>query len=59
VPTRVGFVPRKRFLVGAGEWVLSNLRFAIEYSYNIDYPKNMGGTGSSTDGYFGQLTLVW
>jgi hypothetical protein len=59
VPTRVGFVPRKRFLVGAGEWVLSNLRFAIEYSYNIDYPKDMGGTGSSTDGYFGQLTLVW
>jgi hypothetical protein len=59
VPTRVGFVPKQRFLVGAGEWVLSNLRFSIEYSYNVDYPINEGGTGNSTDGYFCQLTLVW
>jgi hypothetical protein len=59
VPTRVGFVPKKRFLVGAGEWVLSNLRFSIEYSLNEDYPKHEGGTGNSTDGYFCQLTLMW
>jgi hypothetical protein len=58
-PTRVGFVPKKRFTVGAGEWVLSNLRFAIEYTYNYDYPKHEGGTGNSADAYFSQLTLVW
>ena len=56
---RVGFLPRKRLLVGAGEWVLPNLRFAIEYSHNWDYPKNQGGTGNSADGILSQLTLVW
>jgi hypothetical protein len=58
-PTRVGFVPRKRFTVGAGEWVLSNLKFAIEYVYNADYPRHKGGTGNSADAYFSQFTLVW
>jgi hypothetical protein len=57
--SRVGFLPRKRLLVGAGEWVLPNLRFAIEYSRNLDYPKNQGGTGNAADGVLSQLTLVW
>jgi hypothetical protein len=57
--SRVGFLPRRRFLVSAGEWVLDNLRFAIEYSHNWDYRKNEGGTGKSADGVLSQLTLVW
>lgn len=56
---RVGFLPRRRFLVSLGEWVLDNLRFAIEYSRNWDYRTNEGGTGKHADGVLSQLTLVW
>jgi exonuclease VII small subunit len=59
VPTRVGFVPRKRLLLSAGEWVLDGLKFSIEYSHVIDYKKSDGGTGGTADGLFGQLTYVW
>ena len=59
VPTRVGFVPKRRFIVGAGEWVLPNLQFAIEYSYNHDYAKTDGGTDNHAHGFFSQLTAVW
>jgi hypothetical protein len=58
-PSKIGSLPRTRLLVSAGEWVLSNLRFAIEYSHNVDYPKDQGGTGSTADGVFSQFTLVW
>lgn len=58
-PDRVGFLPKRRFLVGAGEWVMDNLQFAVEYSYNKDYPKSDGGTGKSAHGVFSQLTTVW
>lgn len=58
-PTRVGFVPRRRFLVNASEWVLDGLRFSIEYSHNVDYSKSEGGTGKSADGVFSGLTYVW
>jgi hypothetical protein len=56
---RIGFVPRRRFIVSAGEWVLSNLRFVIEYSYNVDYPVSQGGTGESASAIFSALTAVW
>jgi hypothetical protein len=59
VRTRVGTVPKRRFLVGAGEWFLDNLRLAIEYSYNQDYRVAEGGTGNSAHGVFVQLTAVW
>ncbi len=58
-PSRVGSLPRRRLVVGVGEWVLDNLRFAIEYSRNWDYPKNQGGTGNTAEGVISQLTLVW
>lgn len=57
--SKVGFLPRRRFIVGAGEWVLENLRFAIEYSHVWDYPKDKGRTGKTADGILAQLTLVW
>ena len=59
VPTRVGFVPRRRLLVGAGEWFMDNLKLALEYTYNVDYPKSQGGTGNSAHGFFAELTAVW
>lgn len=58
-PSRVGFLPRRRVVVGVGEWVLDNLRFAIEYSHNWDYATHEGGTGNSADGVLSQLTAVW
>lgn len=58
-PTRVGFVPRRRFLATLGEWILEGVRFRIEYSYIQDYSKNQGGTGNSANGFFSTLTYVW
>jgi hypothetical protein len=57
--SRIGFVPKRRILVGAGEWVLDNLLLAIEYSYNKDYPGTEGGTSNTAHGFFTQLTTVW
>jgi hypothetical protein len=34
---RVGAVPRRRLVVGVGEWVLPNLRLALEWSRAWDY----------------------
>jgi hypothetical protein len=59
VPTRVGFVPERRFSVGLGEWVLPSLRVAIEWSHVIDYDEADGGTGNSANGYFWQMTYEW
>ncbi len=57
--TRVGFVPKRRFLVDAGEWILDGLRVAVEYSLIWDYPKNEGGTGNTANGAFTMLTYEW
>jgi hypothetical protein len=51
--TRVGFVPETRLLVTAGEWVLPELKVAVEYSANWDYPQSRGGTGQLVHGIFG------
>ena len=57
--TRVGAVPRERYLVHAGEWVLDGLRFAVEYSHVVDYPVSTVGTGRSANGFVGMLTYEW
>ena len=57
-PTRVGFLPRRRFLVTAGEWLLEGVRFSLEYSYNVDHPKDQNDTGSSASAIFSAVTLV-
>ena len=59
VPTRVGFVPEKRYSVGVGEWVMPGVRVAVEYSHTVDYSVAEGGTGNSADGVFTQVTLEW
>jgi hypothetical protein len=56
---RVGFLPKRRFLVGAGEWILEGFRVAIEYSHDVDYPKSEGGTGRSANSVLSQLTYEW
>lgn len=58
-PIRVGFVPRRRFVVSVGEWVLDGVKFAVEYSHNVDYPQNEGGTGNSANAILSTLTAVW
>lgn len=57
--TRVGFVPRRRFIVSVGEWVMDNVKLAVEYSHHVDYPQSEGGTGNSADGIFSAFTIVW
>jgi len=58
-PTRVGFVPKSRLLLTAGEWVLETVRLAAEYAYNKDYPVGQGGTGNSAPGFFISLTYAF
>jgi hypothetical protein len=59
VQERVGFVPERRFSVGIGEWVFEGCRVAFEYSHDIDYGKNVGGTGNAADAVLMQWTYEW
>lgn len=60
VPTRVGYVPKSRLLLTAGEWVLDNtVRLAVEYSLNQDYSLSEGGTGNSAPGFFVSMTYAF
>jgi hypothetical protein len=56
---RVGFVPQRRFLASAGEWIVEGFRFAIEYSHSVDYPRREGGTGREAESIFGMFTYDW
>lgn len=56
---RVGSVPKRRFLVGAGEWIMDGLRVAVEYSHVVDYAPKDGGTGRSASAVFSVLTYDW
>ena len=57
VPTRVGFVPEHRLFITAGEWVMPDLKVAVEYSANWDYSPSAGGTGGFFHGIFGLVQL--
>jgi hypothetical protein len=59
IPQRTAFVPKKRFLVGIGEWVTDGVRVAVEYAYIKDYSRNDGGTGQHANGFFTMLTYEW
>ncbi|MGZ8913843.1 MAG: hypothetical protein ACXW1Z_12150 [Methylobacter sp.] len=59
VQDRVGFVPRRRFLVNVSEWVLDGVRLSVEYSHIMDYSVSQGGTGNSANGVFTGLTYAW
>jgi hypothetical protein len=69
--SRVGFIPKRRVAVDVGEWVLDNLRLALEYSWAKDYSRNqggvaysspdflIGGTGNSAHAFSAMLTFQW
>jgi hypothetical protein len=56
---RVGWTPKRRYLVTVGEWIADGLRLAIEYQHNVDYSKSEGGTGRSADAFLSMLTYEW
>jgi hypothetical protein len=45
--------------VGAGEWVLPNLRLAVEYARAWDYSKGHGGTNKAADAVLSLVTFEW
>ena len=57
--SRVGFVPKRRLLLTAGEWVLDGVKLAVEHSRNWDYTVKEGGTGKTANGLFTTLTYTW
>ena len=59
VSNRVGFLPRSRLTLTAGEWVLDGLKVQLEYSRIRDYPINQGGTGATGSGIQMTLTYSW
>jgi hypothetical protein len=59
VPERVGFVPKRRVTLTGGEWVADGLRLALEYTYNWDYSRSVGGTGGNSYGVLTTLLYVW
>jgi hypothetical protein len=38
---------------------LDQVRLAIEYTHNVDYPRREGGTGNSAGVLLSTLTFVW
>lgn len=58
-PTRVGFLPKERLALTAGEWVLPGVRLAAEVAVNWDYPIRDGGTGNTVGGFFTSLILAF
>ena len=59
VSERVGFLPRSRWTLTAGEWVLEGLKVQLEYSRIKDYAIGQGGTGASGSGIQTTLTYSW
>lgn len=57
--TRVGFVPKERLLLTFGEWIVSGVRFTVEYSHDRDYPVEQGGTERSANGIAAMFTYAW
>ena len=57
--SRLGFVPKMRLLLTAGEWVADGVKVLVEYSRNWDYSINEGGTGNTANGFFTTLTYTW
>jgi hypothetical protein len=58
-PSRVGSLPRSRWTLTAGEWVLEGLKVQLEYSRIKDYAIGDGGTGATGSGAAMTLTYSW
>ena len=59
VPNRVGFLPKRRLTLTAGEWILDGVKLVVEYSRTLDYSINEGGTGNSGKGISAALSYAF
>ena len=59
LPSRVGFLPRSRWTLTAGEWVQEGLKVQLEYSRLTDYATEQGGTGVGASAIQMTLTYAW
>jgi hypothetical protein len=55
----LGAFPERRVLATVGSFITDNIRLALEYSHEDDYPIQQGGTGRSSDGWLLRLTYEW
>jgi len=55
----LGGFPERRVLGTVGSWITDNIRLAVEYNHEDDYPKTQRGTGESSDGWLLRLTYEW
>ncbi|MEY8689290.1 MAG: hypothetical protein AB9M53_05360 [Leptothrix sp. (in: b-proteobacteria)] len=55
----VGALPRSKWTLTVGEWVLEGLKVQFEYSQIKDYPTSQGGTGKRASGIQTTLTYSW
>lgn len=61
----VGAFPEARSIGTLGTWFSNNIRLALEYVYDQDYPKTAhaqggpGGTGRTSETYLVRLTYEW
>ncbi len=51
--------PQLRLLGVGGAWLTDNIRIALEYAYEEDYPKVAFGTGKTGDAWTLRLTYEW
>ena len=54
-----GGFPQRRLLGTVGSWLSDNIRLALEYANEQDYPKIQGGTGRDSDAWILRLTYEW
>src|SRR3989441_3049409 len=54
-----GAFPQTRLLGTVGSWLSDNIRVALEYANEEDYPRIQGGTGRDSDAWILRLTYEW
>ena len=59
LPSRVGFLPRSRWTLTAGEWLQEGLKVQVEYSRATDYASDQGGSGAGASAIQMTLTYAW
>jgi len=55
----LGAFPQRRLLGSVGSFLTDNIRLALEYANEKDYPRIQSGTGRDSDAWILQLTYEW
>jgi len=55
----LGAFPQRRLLGSVGTFLTDNIRLALEYNNEQDYPRIQGGTGKEAEAWILQLTYEW